>query len=246
MLVLDNTPPFFWHSRATSPPENVGYIEGPNFCLSESDCEDSNEDKESDFWLHLRDTFRHNIEAVKHFKNLKDVVINIKRRERNWSRCVETDWWDPRDIANEVFRLKQACINVTVRTARVPYPGEKDIVKLTDDELASQDVSSYFDEPTSTEIEHFEKHGPHGDSRSVHAEVMANYDETPILEWPCLKNTRNCSRHPGRDCTDQTWHAGWHRALIKDYWAKQVEFWDAFGKPVCPICEEKTRLLDSI
>lgn len=244
VLALDNTPPFFWHSRESSPPENVEYIEGPNFCNSESESEESIEDKESDLWLHLKDTFRHNIEAVNNFRNLKDVVIELQRRESP-HRYDEKDWWDPRDIANEVFRLKHGCINVTIKTIMIPKTYDKKMLDRMDDRLVWQDISSYFDEPTDTEIDHFQKHGPHGDSRSVHAEIMANYDEDPILEWPCLNNTRDCCRHPGRDCTDQTWHDGWHRALIKDYWSKQQEFWDTFGKPVCPICEKNTEMMES-
>lgn len=241
VLVLDNTPPVIWRSRSTSPPENVEYIEGPNLCNSESESEDSIDDKESNLWLRLRDKFRHNLEAIGDFKNLKDVVFEVKRRESSWrSPCDEKDWWDPRDIANEVFRLKQASINVTIRTARVPERLDKERY-----EVIWQDVSSYFDEPTVTDMKYFEKYGPNGDSRSVHAEVTANYDVTPILEWPCLNNKRNCGRHPGRDCTDRSWHAGWHRALVKDYWIKQQEFWDAFEKPVCSICEDNPQILES-
>ncbi|KAE9964462.1 hypothetical protein BLS_008296 [Venturia inaequalis] len=237
VLALDNTPPLFLHTCESSPPENVEYIEGPKFCSSESESEESIQDKESNLWLHLRDTIKHNMEAVATFQNLKNLVIEVQLREIP-SQYDEKGWWDPRDIANEVFRLKRACINLTIRTIRIPRTHDEKMLDRMDDQLVWQDVSSYFDEPTVTEIEHFEKHGPHGDSRSIHAEIMANYDENPLLEWPCLNNTINCRRHPGRDCTDQTWHDGWHRALIKDYWNKQQEFWDSFGKPSCPICEE--------
>lgn len=41
VLVLDNTPPFIWRSRSTAPPENVEYTEGPDFCISESESEET-------------------------------------------------------------------------------------------------------------------------------------------------------------------------------------------------------------